>query len=452
MQDELSLKLLKHNQQVPRYTSFPTANHFSETVKSSAATRWLGALSEETPLSLYFHIPFCKEICWYCGCHTKASKQYQPVTDFLAYMKKEVSLVAKLLKTSRKVTHIHFGGGSPSYLSPEDFAGLMDHVSTCFNVQKGAEIAIEIDPRELTELKVAAYRKAGVTRASLGVQDFHKDVQHSINRLQPVHTIYKAVQTLRDYQISQINMDLLYGLPMQTVASIERNIDMALGLNPSRISLFGYAHVPWMKKHMRLIDEATLPNGRDRLNQFSAAAKSLVHKGYVQIGLDHFVKPNDPMATALQAHTLTRNFQGYSTDSAPVMIGFGPSAISDLPQGYTQNTLANHSYFESLDANRLPTAKGVPITSNDQTIRRLIAQLMCYMEIDIDKFAASEGLLPGYFSYAYEALEPLAQDKLISFENGKICVASEVPQAVRLVCAAFDPYLNVSAQKHAQIA
>ena len=452
MHHDLSLKLLQHNQQVPRYTSFPTANHFSETVKEADAKQWLAALGKETPLSLYFHIPFCKEICWYCGCHTKASKQYQPVTDFLAYLKKEVSLVAQHLKSKRKVAHIHFGGGSPSYLSPEDFTSLMDHVAAHFDLQKEIEIAIEIDPRELTNLKAAAYRKAGVTRASLGVQDFHEDVQRSINRLQPGQTIYEAVQTLRDYQINQINMDLLYGLPMQTTASVERNIDMALGLNPSRISLFGYAHVPWMKKHMRLIDENTLPNGKDRLDQFGAAATALVRKGYVQIGLDHFVKPDDPMAMALRARTLTRNFQGYSTDSAPAMIGFGPSAISDLPQGYTQNTLANHTYFEVLDAGVLPIAKGIAVTKDDKIVRRLIAQLMCYMEIDIDAFTSSEALLPDYFSYAYDALRPLMQDKLISFKNGKIQVNKKVPQAVRLVCAAFDPYLNVCQKKHAQIA
>jgi len=452
VQENLSQKLLNHNQQVPRYTSFPTANHFSEAVSEPDASKWLTALSEDTPLSIYFHIPFCKEICWYCGCHTKASKQYKPVTDFLAYLLKEVSHVAQLLENKRKVAHIHFGGGSPSYLSPDDFTRLIDHVTALFDLQKGAEIAIEVDPRELTELKVAAYHKAGVTRASLGVQDFHSDVQHAINRLQPVHTIYQAVQLLRDYGIDQINMDLLYGLPKQTAASIKRNIDMALGLNPSRISLFGYAHVPWMKKHMRLIDESTLPNGEDRLNQFAVAADALKNKGYVQIGLDHFVKPNDVMAQAFKARSLTRNFQGYSTDSAPAMIGFGPSAISDLPQGYVQNTLANHAYFSALDEGKLPTAKGVIVTKDDQMIRRLIAQLMCYMEVDIKAFEADEGLAPGHFSYANYALEPLAKDTLISYQKDKIRINPNAPQAVRLVCAAFDPYLNVSQKRHAQIA
>jgi len=448
----LTQALLKHNQQVPRYTSYPTANHFSEALGSGEATVWLSEIDEAKPLSLYFHVPFCKEICWYCGCHTKASKQYTPVSDFLTYLKKEVTLVAGKLGAKRAVAHIHFGGGSPSYMSPEDFAALMNHVSAHFLINPDAEIAIEIDPRELTELKVAAYRKAGVTRVSLGVQDFHKNVQLAINRLQPLHMIYKAVQLLRDYGITQINMDLLYGLPKQTSTSIRENIEIALGLNPSRISLFGYAHVPWMKKHMRLIDESTLPGGTARLEQFAAAAEALADKGYIQIGLDHFVKPDDPMAIALNELTLARNFQGYSTDSASVMIGFGPSAISDLQDGYLQNTLANHAYYAALDDGIIPTAKGIRVSPDDLVIRRLIEQLMCYMEIDLDSFAANEGLPLSQFAPAIEKLIPLIQDGLVTLEKSLIRINPETPQAVRLVCAAFDPYLSVSQKKHAQVA
>jgi oxygen-independent coproporphyrinogen III oxidase len=448
----LSHALLKHNQQVPRYTSYPTANHFSDGVSASDAEAWFSAADTGDALSLYFHIPFCKKICWYCGCHTKASKQYGPVDTYISYLKKEITLVAQKLGGKRTVSHIHFGGGSPSYMTAEDFSSVMGHVEDHFALLETAEIAIEVDPRELSELKVAAYRKAGVNRVSLGVQDFHSDVQKAINRLQPLRQIHDAVHLLRAYGIDHINMDLLYGLPLQTSDSICENVTMALGLDPSRISLFGYAHVPWMKKHMRLIDQDSLPNSTERLDQFTAAADALKARGYVQIGLDHFVKSDDPMAKALEGQTLKRNFQGYSTDTAPIMIGFGTSAISDLGNGYLQNTLSNHAYYKALDAGVLPTAKGLKIVKKDLVIRRLIEQLMCYMEIDLATFAANEGLEVKDFSAAFEKLVPLIEDGLIKRDGYKVSVNPKAPQAVRLVCAAFDPMLTISEKKHAQVA
>lgn len=444
--------LLNHNQQVPRYTSYPTANHFTNEVGANEAGAWLAAIPDGQALSLYFHVPFCKKICWYCGCHTKASLRYSPVADFLEYLKKEISLVAGKLGSKRPVAHIHFGGGSPSYMAADDFTDLMEHVNFHFTLLDDAEIAVEVDPRELTEPKVAAYRKAGVNRVSLGVQDFHTDVQQAINRTQPLHVIYDAVHLLRDYGINHINMDLLYGLPHQTTDSITENVRIALGFNPSRISLFGYAHVPWMKKHMQQIDDATLPDAEARLDQFDAAAEAMRKQGYVQIGLDHFVKPSDPMATALNAKTLTRNFQGYSTDSANTLIGFGTSAISDLPDGYLQNTLSNRDYYKALDAGTLPTAKGIKVTEEDKVTRRLIAELMCYMELNLGAFAEKEGLNIEQFMPALEKLGPLFSDELITYSNSRVVVAPDAPQAVRLVCAAFDPYLSVSKKKHAQVA
>jgi len=444
--------LLKHNQQVPRYTSYPTANHFSEVVGAGDAAIWLSQIDSTEPLSLYLHIPFCKKICWYCGCHTKASKRYEPVRDYLSYLKKEISLVAPKLDGKRPVAHIHFGGGSPSYMSADDFNDILGHINRHFSVLEKAEIAIEVDPRELTEMKVAAYSQAGVNRVSLGVQDFHSDVQTAINRLQPLHMIYDAVALLRAYKINNINMDLLYGLPKQTTERVRENIKIALGLNPSRISLFGYAHVPWMKKHMGQIDETTLPDGAERLDQFAAAAETLLEKGYIQIGLDHFVKPDDPMAIALKNHTLTRNFQGYSTDNASTLIGFGTSAISDLPQGYLQNTLNNHAYFDALDADMLPTRKGVRVKPADFVTRRLIEQLMCYMEIDLEDFAKREGLPANHFTPVLEKLAPLHQDGLVEVSGMCVSINAEAPQVVRLVCAVFDPYLTVSQKKHAQVA
>lgn len=444
--------LLKYNQKVPRYTSYPTANHFSNTVTHKHYAKWLSDIEDGEGLSLYFHIPFCKKMCWYCGCHTKATRQYDSVSHYLAYLKKEVELVSARLGSKNTVQHIHFGGGSPSYIAADHFANFLEHVRSCFRVSSEAEIAVELDPRETTELKVAAYAQSGVNRVSLGVQDFHKEVQTAINRVQPIHQIFDVIQLLDQYGIQEVNLDLLYGLPNQTIASIEENISIATGLNPSRISLFGYAHVPWLKKHMRLMDETLLPDSMERLEQFAIASHALSTKGYVGVGLDHFVRPDDPMAVALKERTLSRNFQGYTTDSSRNLIGFGTSAISDLAPGYAQNTLENRAYFAALDEGLLPTARGTEVTRDDKIVRRLISELMCYMDLDLKAFAAKEAIDMLAFEPAIEKLDKLIADQLVSYENGRIQINPDTPQAVRIVCSAFDPQLSISKQRHAQVA
>lgn len=452
MASSIQKALLERNLQVPRYTSYPTAPHFQGHVDGSVMASWLGELQTDMPLSLYFHIPFCKRLCWYCGCNTKATMKYAPVTKYLTYLKKEIALVAGQFECKRKVSHIHFGGGSPSYLVPDDFTELMAFVRDMFELEADCEIAIELDPREITEPKVAAYRMAGVNRVSLGVQDFDLSVQKAINRVQPLHMVYDAVKLLRDYDITQINMDLLYGLPLQTEASILQNIDIAAGLAPTRISLFGYAHVPWMKKHMQMIDEGNLPDATARCEQFDAARRALEQKGYRQIGLDHFVRYNDPMAEAFKAKELHRNFQGYTTDSSEALLAFGPSAISALPQGYSQNATANHEYFKAIDEGLLPTVKGVEITAEDKIRRALINELMCYLEIDLMRFFCAHGLALDSYDHIYPTLQELAKDRLIEFDGSRIKVNPNATQAVRLVCSLFDAYFQASKARHAQVA
>lgn len=444
--------ILKRNTQVPRYTSYPTAPHFSAAVGNETFTGWLMELEDHASLSLYFHIPYCRQICWYCGCHAKATRKYEPVEAYVETLLTEIELVAGRLSGGQTVKHIHFGGGSPSMLSANDFTRIMAHVRQYFTVARGAEIAIELDPREVSEAKVAAYAKAGVTRASLGVQDFHETVQKAIGRRQPFHVIYDAVQLLKDYGIRDINMDLLYGLPHQTIADIEENVDFASALSPSRIALFGYAHVPWMKKHMRLIDEDALPNGAERLAQFDAAAKQLAERGYTAIGLDHFVRASDEMAKALHARTLKRNFQGYTTDDADALIGFGVSAISALPQGYAQNTLVAADYEKAVSAGNHPIIKGRALSSDDRIRRAAIEELMCFFELDLELFTAKHMLPRDYLDDALGELEALAEEGLVKMKGRKVIVPADARQAVRLACAAFDAYLSPSAQRHAQVA
>ncbi len=444
--------LLRENHKVPRYTSYPTAPHFTSSVGSDTVSAWISELADDSSLSLYFHVPYCRKMCWYCGCNTRATRRYSPVATFLDHLFQEIELVGNTISGRGIVSHIHFGGGSPSMLQPDDFTTLMRAVRSTFMVDTKAEIAIELDPREVSEAKVAAYALAGVNRASLGIQDFHADVQAAINRRQPFPTVYDAVKLLRAYGISDINMDLLYGLPHQTTDHMVENIDFAVALDPSRISLFGYAHVPWMKKHMRLIEEDALPGGAERLKQFEAAAAHLAKRGFIPIGLDHFVHPKDPMAQAAKDGTLKRNFQGYTTDGADALIGFGPSAISAYPQGYAQNSPVNKEYFDAVGQGRLAIIKGKTLTTGDKLRRQIIEGLMCYFEFDLQAFADTNRLNRSEFQGARDRIAELEAQGLAVWDAGVIRVPEEARQAVRLVAAAFDEYLTISGARHAQVA
>lgn len=444
--------LLRHNRNTPRYTSYPTVPQFHTDIGSSRQREWLKALGDGDTLSLYLHIPYCKTLCWYCGCNTKATSKYAPVRDYVGYLLREIDLVAAQMKMPQTVMHIHFGGGSPSMLAAEDFARLMSKLKDRFQIADTAEIAIEVDPRELTETKVATYRRFGVNRVSFGIQDFHADVQRAINRRQPFHVVYDAVKLVKDYGIERINLDLLYGLPHQSKEKIQANVNFANALAPSRIALFGYAHVPWMKKHMRLIDESVLPGASERLQLFDVAADRLKSLGYHSIGLDHFVRADDPMLDAVRRGKLRRNFQGYTTDDSSGLIGFGVSAISSLPDGYSQNASDTRTYYRALDTGELPVTKGKEITIDDKVRRRIIEQLMCYGAVDLEKCCTQTGSNASNFSDATRALSALQNDGLVHLDGSKISVPASARQAVRLVCAAFDAYLAPASNRHAQVA
>ncbi len=363
-----------------------------------------------------------------------------------------MDLVTQKHQGPLNVAHIHFGGGSPSYLRPSDFGALMGHIRSRFNLLPSAEVAIELDPRETSEAKIAAYAKAGVTRASLGVQDFNRTVQKAINRVQPLHLVYEAVETLRQYGIDAISFDLLYGLPNQTVENVKQSASLAASLNPDRIALFGYAHVPWMKKHMRLIDEESLPDALPRLEQFDVARQTLREKGYQEIGLDHFVRPEDQMAIAHSAGRLQRNFQGYTTDGASTLIGFGPSAISSYTGGYSQNTPDLRSYTRCVEDGQLPVSKGLALTADDCLRRGIISSLMCYGAVDLSDIVAEYDCGLPDFATELGKLKELEEDGLVRVDGCSITVNKNASQACRLVAAAFDTYLQPKKQQHAQVA
>lgn len=447
------LAILKYNNQVPRYTSYPTAPHFTTEIKGDVYANRLQSLPSEETLSLYIHIPFCQKLCWYCGCYTRITERYAPVEDYTYLLIRELRIVADLLRQkNHKVSHIHFGGGSPTILLPETFKNLMKTIKSEFIIANDAEMAIEVDPRTVNEEKISTYAKAGINRVSIGVQDFNHDVQLAINREQSFDLVYDCVKLFRKHGIENINLDLIYGLPKQTVEGIKKNIDYAMLLHPNRIALFAYAHVQWKKKHMRLINEDDLPNNVARIAMYQAAAEKLKQEGFVSIGLDHFAKSNDVMIEALKNKKLKRNFQGYSTDTADNVIGFGVSAISHLPFGYAQNTLDFEEYKKNILDKKLPTAKGIRTNKEDKLRKRIIDEVMCYMEVDLNAICSSFNRPRDYFKNEIKALDELEKDGLITIRNNVIKVHPNAPQITRVVSSFFDKFFKPSTTKHSKIA
>jgi len=373
----------RRERQVPRYTSYPTAPQFHAGIGAESYRRWLGGLDPAAPVSLYLHVPFCRRLCWYCGCNTHVASRYRSVATYRDLLLAEIDRVAAALPAGLRASRIHWGGGTPTILSPEDFLAIHARLRRHFDIGPESEIAIEIDPRVLDKPMVAALAEAGVRRASLGVQDFDPEVQRAINRWQPYERTAAAAEALREAGIGNINLDLIYGLPHQTLASLLRTIDLAFGLAPQRIALFGYAHVPWLKPHQQLLPAADLPGPAARWDQAMGAAERLQALGYDWIGLDHFALPGDDMAEAARRGRLRRNFQGYTTDDAETLLGFGASAIGRLPQGYVQNITEVKEWEAAVGGGDLPIARGIALDDDDRLRRLVIERLMCDLEVDL---------------------------------------------------------------------
>lgn len=444
-------KILKYNAQIPRYTSYPTAPHFMPKTADDYA-RGLAALPAGTGISAYVHVPFCREMCWYCGCHTTATRKYAPVEDYLTLLHREIRMTAEKAGGRLALSHLHFGGGSPTMLQPDDFRRTMDVLRESFTFLPDAEIAIEADPRGVSHDKAEAYGDCGVNRASFGIQDFSPAVQAAINRRQSFATVEKSVELLRRFGVKGINFDLMYGLPLQTVNDIADTVAQSLSLAPGRIAMFGYAHVPWMKKHMRLIRDEDLPDAAARIDQFSFAESLLRDAGMEPVGLDHFAMLGDSMLDALRRKTLARNFQGYTTDNAAALLGFGVSSISRLPEGFYQNTPHMTEYSAAILAKNLPVAKGRTLDAQDRLRADIIGQLMCYFTADVPAILNQHGRDPDEFSAVMSGLADMAADGLVTIDDGRIHVAEAARQAVRVVASRFDAYFTPQQNKHAQTA
>jgi len=428
------------HRQVPRYTSYPTAVQFGDDVGGSAYAEWLSELPADTLVSIYLHVPFCAELCLYCGCHTSVARTYSPVAAYADLLEREISLVGRHLGDPRRVMSMHWGGGTPTMLRARDFTRLTEALRRTFAVAADCEIAIEIDPCTLTAETVLALKDAGVTRASLGVQDFEPRVQKAVGRVQSFEQTARAVDWLRDAGIVNINLDLMYGMPYQTAETVAATARRALALDPDRIALFGYAHVPWMKRHQKLLPEAALPGATERLAQSSAASAVLKRAGLQAIGLDHFAKPDDLLARRQRERRLHRNFQGYTTDEAAALIGLGTSAIGTMPQGYVQNASRTVAYRDALQSGRLATVRGRALTDEDRLRRDIIERLMCNLEVDLAGTAAARHRSLDDFATELAEIDTLAKHRLVDRHNGTITVAEDARPLLRTICAVFDAY------------
>lgn len=445
-QDRLALAV----QNVPRYTSYPTAPHFSSAVDSAVAAEWLTSLPERATLSLYLHVPFCRVLCHYCGCHTRAVRRDAPVVAYAETLESEIGLVRGLLGGGRPVTHIHWGGGTPSILPERSFCALVERIGRDFDPGEDAEHAIELDPRTVTPELARRLSRAGINRVSLGVQDFNPAVQVAVGRWQPAEVVEGAVAALREAGLTRIGFDLMYGLPRQGTADVERTVERTLGLRPGRIAAFGYAHVPWFKKNQQCIDTSALPNTEARIVQATAIDRLLTASGYVRIGLDHYALPDDELAEAARAGTLRRNFQGYTTDPAEALIGLGASAIGRLPQGFVQNAPDVGGWRRAVVQGRPATVRGLALRDDDKLRGDVIERLMCNLAVDLNDVCASHGRTAAALGGWRAELGPLEAAGLVTVEGARLAIPEDARDYVRLVAAVFDAYRAESEARHAR--
>jgi oxygen-independent coproporphyrinogen-3 oxidase len=435
----------RYSAPVPRYTSYPTAPHFSPSVDAQIYAAWLDDLPAGSRLSLYLHVPYCASLCWYCGCCTKAAQRYEPVAQYLPSLYAEIAAIAQRVPADHSVAHIHWGGGSPNILSPDDIAALADAQRRHFRAAAETEFAVEIDPRGLHEVRVAAFARAGVTRVSLGVQDFDPKVQAAINRRQSFEETLYAAEMFRANGIGAINVDLVYGLPYQTRDGVRETVAQVLALRPDRIAVFGYAHFPTRLKHQTQIDEATLPDVLERFAQATRIGRALTRAGYIRVGLDHYAVPGDPLASG----RFNRNFQGYTTDAADALIGLGASAIGRLPQGYVQNHASTADYARRVAAGGLATARGIALTESDRMRGFVIERLMCDLAFPARELRLRYGNASEEILDEAQALLAADQDKLVESDGEAFRITDRGRPFVRAIAACFDAYFDSAAARHA---
>ncbi len=444
---EIDIELIqKYDRPGPRYTSYPTAPQFKESFT------WKDFLDEmirtnqgkDLPdVSLYFHLPFCDTLCYFCGCNMILTRNRDRIRHYIQYLKMEIDLVSSGLSPGRKACQLHWGGGTPTSLNPEEITELIVAIHAAFNFHGDVEASCEIDPRALTKAHLSALRSGGFNRISMGVQDFDERVQKAVNRIQSEDLTRKVVAWVHELGFHSFNLDLMYGLPFQSADSFEQTLDVVIEISPDRIALFNFAYVPWLKKHQRAIRPETLPSAKEKLNILKMSIEKLVSAGYVFIGMDHFAKPEDELAVALREKRLYRNFQGYSTRAGTDLYAMGITSISQFGRIYAQNSKDEQSYFAALDHGHPATIKGCRLTNDDILRRRVIMKLMCDFELDFSAIESEFDIeFETYFHRGLENLNEMASDNLLFIQNRKITVTEMGRLLIRNIAMNFDGYIE----------
>lgn len=435
-------KFSKYSKPGPRYTSYPTALEFSQEFGYESYLRHLDKGTNQ--ISLYIHLPFCRSACYFCGCNVVFTSKEERLSDYILYLKKEIDILARHIDSSREVIQFHFGGGTPTFYKAYELDEIVSYIKEKFpNWSSEAEISCEIDPRFFNEDQMAVFQKHGFNRISFGVQDFDPKVQKEIHRIQPYDLTKQAVDLARKYGIDSINIDLIYGLPYQTFESFKQTLDLAFSLQPDRLAVFNYAHVPWLKKTMRKFDETTLPTPDVKLEIFSYTIEFFETNGYRMVGMDHFAKPEDELFTAIERGELHRNFQGYTTKGGANLVGIGLTSIGEGIGYYGQNTKDMKLYEEAIDSGRLPFEKGIELTDDDMLRQAVIMELMANFSIDIARVQREHNIVfADYFADALEALEEFVEGELVTITKDKISVSPTGTLLIRNIAMPFDAYME----------
>ena len=424
---------------VPRYTSYPPATQFKSGMNANMVTGWLESMPQGTAISLYLHVPFCRRLCWFCACRTQGTKTLDPVMAYVDTVLAELDLLRRHLPRGVRLSRLHWGGGTPTLLPPDQMRRLADAIFDVVPMAERAEFSVEIDPSEIDAARMAALAASGMNRASIGVQDFDPRIQDAIGRQQSFDLTGQAVDLIRSHDIASLNADILYGLPHQDRNRISETVQKLLALSPDRVALYGYAHVPWMSKRQVMIPEDALPGNEDRLTLFNTARDLFVADGYAEIGIDHFARPGDGLAVAQKAGRLRRNFQGYTDDGAQVLLGLGASSISRFPQGYAQNAPATGAYTAHIREGRLPHARGHAFTPEDLWRGRMIEQVMCDFRVDAAEMARDYGLTPAQLQQAFDPV--VAQfGNMVQLGPWGLRITPEGRPLARMVANMLDAY------------
>ncbi|WP_313135449.1 oxygen-independent coproporphyrinogen III oxidase [Paracoccus jeotgali] len=425
---------------VPRYTSYPPATQFKPAIGPAEVAAWQAAIAPGSAVSLYLHVPFCRRLCWFCACRTQGTQSDDPVRAYAEVLLTEIAQLRDRLAPGIELSRLHWGGGTPTLMPPEMMRRVAGAIFDAFPLAKGAEFSVEIDPNEIDEARLDALAEAGLTRASIGVQDFDPEIQKTIGREQSFELTAQAVEMIRAHDIASVNADILFGLPHQDSVRISDSVQKLLALSPDRVALYGYAHVPWMAKRQVMIPSDALPSPEARLGLFNTARDLFLADGYDEIGIDHFARPGDGLAVAQRNGTLRRNFQGYTDDQADVLVGLGASSISRYPQGFAQNAPATGAYTKAVREGRISVTRGHAFSPDDVMRARMIEALMCDFRVDAGEMKDSFGLDASGLAQIFAPILSRFEDMVQQEPDGSLNVPLHGRPLTRMIARMFDAY------------